>query len=202
MEGSSNMKIGVNQMVKMAVLSALSIVLMVIIRFPIIPAAPYMEYEPADVPILIGAFLYGPLAGLIITFVVSFIQAVTFSASSGWVGFVMHMIATGTLVMVAGTIYKRVHTLKGAIIALIAGTLSMTIIMIPANLFFTVNFYGVPYDTVVKMLIPVIIPFNLIKAFINSLIVMVVYKSVGKILRGTVSSTINTGQCDFNRPNI
>ena len=177
------MKINVNQMVKMAVLSALSIVLMVLIRFPIIPGASFLEYEPADVPILIGTFIYGPWAGLVITLVVALIQAATLSASGGWVGFVMHLIATGTLVIVAGNIYKRFHTMKGAFIALMAGSLCMTLIMIPSNLFFTVKFYGMPYETVKNMLVPAIIPFNLIKAFTNSIIVSLVYKSVAKVLR-------------------
>lgn len=179
------MKISVNKMAKMAALSALSIVLLLLIRFPIIPAAPYLEYEPADVPILIGTFIYGPAAGLILTAVVALIQALTLSYASGWVGLVMHVIATGTLVLVAGTIYKRFHTRTGASIGLIAGAICMTLIMIPSNLFFTVNFFGMPYDTVKAMILPVIIPFNLIKSVTNSVIVFFVYKSAGKILRSS-----------------
>jgi len=150
-----------------------------------------MIYEPADVPILIGAFMYGPLSGFIITVIVSFIQAVALDVAGGWVGFVMHVIATGTLVLVAGAIYKRVHSFKGAVIALIAGSLSMTVIMIPANLFFTVKFYGVPYDAVLKMLMPAIIPFNLIKSFANSIIVMLIYKPVSRVLRCIGSQSVS-----------
>lgn len=178
------MKINLNQMVKMGVLCALSIVLLLLIKFPIIPSAPFLEYEPADVPILIGTFMYGPWAGLVITAIVATIQALTVSASSGWVGWVMHIIATGTLVLVSGFIYGKMRTRKGAIIALLAGSLSMTLIMIPNNLFFTVKFFGVPYDVVKGMLIPAIIPFNLIKSLTNSLIVVLVYKSLSRVLRG------------------
>jgi riboflavin transporter FmnP len=175
-------------MVKMGVLAALSIVLMMLIHFPIIPAAAFLEYEPADVPILIGGFLFGPLAGFIITVVVALIQAFTVSAASGWVGFVMHVIATGTLVMVSSFIYKHLHTFKGAIAALAAGALCMTLVMIPSNLFFSVRFFNIPYDTVKGMLLTAIIPFNLIKAVINSVIVILVYKSAGKVLRGQAGS--------------
>ena len=170
----------VKKMVTMAVLAALSIVLMLLIRFPIIPAAPYLIYEPADIPILIGAFIFGPLAGLAITFVVVAIQATLLSAD-GLVGFVMHMIATGTFVIVAGLIYKKFHHRKGAIAALVAGTLAMTMVMIPTNLIIQPNFYGVPYDAVVKLIIPVLIPFNLIKAGINSVITIIVYKAISKL---------------------
>lgn len=177
------MKFNANKMVKMAMLAALSIVFMLYTRFPIIPMATFLEFEFADVPILIGAFLYGPAAGFIITVVMALVQAFTVSAGSGWVGFVMHVLATGTLVLVSGTIYKKVHTFKGAIIALVAGCLSMTLISIPANLIFTVIFLKVPIEVVKGMLIPAIIPFNLIKSAGNSAVVVLVYKQVVKIFR-------------------
>lgn len=180
-------KTNVRKLVRMAMLSALGIVLVIWPRIPIIPVAPWLEYEMADVPMLIGAFMYGPVSGLIMTVVVSAIQAFTVSASSGWVGFVMHVIATGTLVFVAGTIYKFMHTRKGAILSLIAGALSMTAVMIPTNLFFTVQFWGVPYDTVVASIVPVLLPFNLIKAGLNSIIVVLLYKPLSKFLKGHIA---------------
>ena len=177
------MKYNVNKLVKLALLSALSILLMMVIRFPIIPSAPFLEYEPGDVPALIGAFLYGPGAGLLITAVVSLIQATTVSAGSGWIGAIMHMVATGTMVLVAGLIYKRMHSFKGAVIALLAGSVGMTLVMIPLNLFFTTRFLGVPVEAVKAMIVPIIIPFNLIKAVGNSALTVLVYKSVARVLR-------------------
>lgn len=177
------MKYDVNKLVKLALLSALSILLMMVIRFPIVPSAPFLEYEPGDVPALIGAFLYGPGAGLLITAVVSLVQAVTVSAGSGWIGAIMHMVATGTMVLISGLIYKRIHTFKGAVIALAAGSIGMTLMMIPLNLFFTTKFLGVPVEAVKAMLVPAIIPFNLIKAVGNSALTVLVYKSVARVLR-------------------
>jgi riboflavin transporter len=175
------MKFGVKQMVTMAVLGALSIVLMLVVRLPIIPAAPYLIYEPADVPILVGTFLFGPIAGLAITAIVAAIQATILSAD-GLVGFVMHMLATGTFVIAAGLIYKKFHSIKGAIAGLAVGTLAMTLMMIPVNLIIQPNFYGTPYDAVKAMIVPILIPFNLIKAGVNSVITLVVYKTVSKIV--------------------
>ncbi|WP_027625943.1 ECF transporter S component [Clostridium lundense] len=176
------MKSKTNKIVKMAMLCALSIVLMLLIRFPIIPAAPYLEYEPADVPILVGGFLYGPISALILTVAVSLIQSLTVSASSGWVGFIMHIISTGTFVLVASFIYKKFHTNLGATIALILGCICMTLIAIPLNLFFTVRFWGIPHKVVVNMIPTVIIPFNLIKSGINSVATIVVYKAIERII--------------------
>lgn len=173
-----------NKLVRIAVLSALSIVLVMLVKFPIIPSAPFLEYEPGDVPMLIAAFMYGPLAGLAMTIIVSTIQAFTVSAAAGWVGLVMHVIATGTFVVVSGAIYRRFHTLKGAFGALATGSICMVLIMIPCNLFFTVRFYGIPYDAVVAMLPTAILPFNLIKSLANSLIVILVYKPLSRFLKG------------------
>lgn len=171
-----------NKMVKIAVLSALAIVLMLLLRFPLIPSAAYLEYDPADVPVLIGGFMYGPIAGLIITFIVSFIQAVTVSAASGWIGFVMHIIATGSFVLVSSLIYKKIHTFKGAVIALIAGTIAMVAIMVPANLIFTPMF-GIPIEAVKAGIFAAVVPFNLLKALINSVLTMLLYKPLSKVLK-------------------
>lgn len=176
------MQNNVNKMIKLAMLAAIGIMLMMVIRFPIIPAAPFLEYEPGDVSALIGTFLFGPVSGLIITAIISLLQAITVSAGSGWIGAIMHLIATGTMVILAGLIYRKIHTLKGAIIALIVGSLSMTLVMIPLNLFFTTLFLGVPLETVKAMIIPIIIPFNLIKAISNSAITILVYKAIGNAL--------------------
>jgi len=177
------MKNEVKNLVRLTMLSALSVLLMFLIRFPLIPAAPFMEYEPGDVPALIAAFLFGPGAGVLVTLIVSLIQAMTVSAGSGWIGAIMHFIATGTMVIVAGVIYKKVHTFKGAIIALIASSITMTLVMIPLNLIFTTKFMNVPVDAVKAMIIPVIIPFNMLKASLNSVLTVFVYKPVGKFLR-------------------
>ena len=70
----------------MAMLAAISIVLVALIHFPIIPGATFLEYDPADVSILVGTFLFGPWAGLALTAVVSVIQGLTVSAGSGVIG--------------------------------------------------------------------------------------------------------------------
>ncbi len=174
------MKVNVVKIAMLGVLASLSIVLMLLIRFPILPVAPFLEYEPADIVVLIGSFLYGPLEGLLLAVIVSVIQTLTVSSGAGWVGMVMHIISSGTLAISAGLVYKKLHTKKGALFALITGTVCMTAIMIPANLFFTVRFWGFPREQVIDLLLPAFIPFNLIKAGVNSAVVFLIYKPVSK----------------------
>jgi riboflavin transporter FmnP len=177
------MKSSVNKMVKLGVLSALGVVLMLLVRFPIFPAARFLEYDAGDVSALIGTFLYGPGGGLIVTIIVSVIQAMTVSADAGLIGAIMHIAATGIMVVSAGLIYRKFRTFKGSVVALIVGSLSMTGVMVILNLIFTPIFMGVPIEVVKSMLLPIIIPFNLVKSIGNSAITMLVYKSVGRILR-------------------
>lgn len=171
------------KLVTLAMLAGLSVVLMYLVHFPIIPGASFLEYDMADIPILIGTFLFGPASGLILTALVAVIQGTTVSAGSGWIGILMHFIATGSFVIVGGLIYGKLRSRRGAIWGLVAGSITMTAVMIPLNLIFTVLFLGVPQDAVVAMLLPAIIPFNLIKAGINSVLTFFVYKPVSKVMK-------------------
>ncbi|MBR0598054.1 ECF transporter S component [Sinanaerobacter chloroacetimidivorans] len=168
------------KLTKMAMLAAISLVLVVLIRIPY-PAAPYLVYDPADIPIFIGAFAFGPLAGLVLTAVVSFIQAFILGGD-GLIGFFMHFVATGAFVLVAGNIYKRNKTRKNAVIALICGTIIMTVTMLLWNLLITPIFLGVPREAVMAILATVILPFNLLKAGVNSIVTFITYKSIAKFL--------------------
>lgn len=165
---------------KMAMLAAISVVLVMLIRIPY-PPAPYLVYDPADIPIFIGTFAFGPLAGVALTFVVSFIQAFVLGGD-GLIGFFMHFVATGAFVLLAGYIYKRNKTRKNAVIALVCGTILMTVSMLLWNILITPIFLGVPREAVIAMLGTIILPFNLLKAGLNSIVTFLTYKSIARFL--------------------
>ncbi len=167
----------------MAMLTALSIVSLYVIRTPLIPAAPFLEYDAADIPVLIGAMVLGPVHGLVILLAVCIIQALTLSASSGIIGFFMHFIASGVLVLVSSLIYSRKKNIKNLVIGLVLGSIAMTVVMIPLNIVFTGIFMGTGTQAVISMLVPAIIPFNLLKAVINSAVTFAVYTPISKILQ-------------------
>ena len=168
-------RINTRQLVMMAVLIALSIVLVYLVHFPIFPAAPFLEYDPADIPILIGTFLYGPLAGLVLTVIASVIQGFTVSSVSGIIGIMMHIFATGSFVLVTGNVYKHIAGRKGVVMGLISGVITVTITMIIWNIIFTPLFMGTALKDVLPLLIPAIIPFNLVKAGVNGLVSAILY---------------------------
>ena len=177
----TNTQSNTTKLAKMAMLVAISIVLVALIRFPIFPAVSFLEYDPADIPILIGTFAFGPLAGILLTVVTSVLQGLTVSSASGAYGIIMHIIATCTLVIVAGLIYRKEKTKKHAIVGLICGTVAMAVVMMIANLFITPLFMGAPRAAVWELM-PFIVAFNLVKAGINSLVTFLLYKRISPFL--------------------
>ncbi|MDO5302507.1 MAG: ECF transporter S component [Clostridia bacterium] len=167
---------------KMAMLAAISIVLVMIIHFPIIPTAAFLEYDPADIPIFIGTFAFGPVAGVILTVIVSIIQGLTVSAGGQIWGIIMHIIATGSFAIIAGNLYTHNKSKKGAIIALVAGAITMTIVMCACNLVITPIYTGMPRSAIMPMIPTAILPFNLIKAGINSVVTFLLYKRISGFL--------------------
>ncbi|MFW6287380.1 MAG: ECF transporter S component [bacterium] len=170
------------KLTNISVMTALAVVFMIFLKFPIPFLPPFLIYEPGDIPILIISFLYGPIPALISTFISSVLMELTTGLGGPW-GILMHFIATGTFVTTAGLIYQKMHSRKGAIIGLISGTIAMTVIMIPANLIVTPIYLGASREQVIKLLVPGIIPFNLIKAALNSIFTVIVYKYLANFLR-------------------
>ncbi len=166
----------------MAMLTAVSVVLVSVVHIPLIPAAPFLEYDAADIPILIGSLILGPTSGIIILLAVCIIQAMTVSASSGIIGFFMHFIASSVLILIPSILYKKKQTILSLILGLVLGVIAMTAVMIPLNLVFTGIFMGTGVEAVASLLIPAIIPFNLIKAAINAIVTFAVFTPISKVL--------------------
>ena len=171
----------IRKLTAMALLTALSVVLVYFIHVPIFPQVAFLEYDPADIAILICGFAFGPAAGLCVTIAASVIQGLTVSAQSGVYGILMHIIATGTYVLAAALIYKSHKTKLGAAAAVSLGAFAMVAVMIPANLFITPYFMGVPQKTVIDLL-GFILAFNAIKAGANGILTFLLYKNVSKLL--------------------
>lgn len=164
----------------MAMLTGLSLVLVALISFPIFPAAPFLKYDPADIPILICTFIFGPWAGLVVTFIVSLIQSLILGDFP--YGFLMHFLATGIMVLVSGLIYRRKKTTKNSIVSVVFGIIAWVLAMILANLVITPYYMGAPIQAVAAMIIPIIIPFNLIKSVINCTITLLLFKRLQSLL--------------------
>ena len=77
----------VKKLALLAMFTAIGAVLITLVHFPLFPAAPFLQYDPADVPILIAAFAFGPVAGILVTVLASFISGFLFWAAMVYTDF-------------------------------------------------------------------------------------------------------------------
>ena len=103
-----------NKLTVMAMLCALAFVAVVAIRIPLIPIVPFLEYEPKDVIIMTGGFLFGPMSAALISIIVSFIEMITIS-STGIIGLIMNILSTVAFVCPAAYLYKKTPLHEGCL---------------------------------------------------------------------------------------
>jgi len=166
------------QLVTMALMCAIAILLS-FVEFPIFPAASFLKLDVALVPSSVVGFAYGAGPGTL----VAIVCAVAHAAITGnWVGALMNIIMACAFIIPASIIYKRNRTLKGAIIGLVASTICLIVAAIVANLVIDPIFYGMPFDAVAALVVPAILPFNVIKGIVVSILTGLVYKSISNLI--------------------
>lgn len=164
-----------------AVLCAMAIIVNMMIAIPIMPAVPFLHYEPKDVLIVIGGFIYGPMVSFVMSGICSFLEL--FIRGGNIIDVLMNMISTCAFACSAALIYQHNHTKKGAMIGLGLGIILTTISMCIWNYIVTPFYFQIPRESVVAMMLPGILPFNLIKSSANALIVLIIYKPIVQFLR-------------------
>lgn len=164
-----------------AMFSAVSFVA-VLVSKAIPNVAGFLSYEPKDAIIVIAGLLYGPLTSVLVSVIVSFIEMISIS-STGPYGFLMNVFSTCAFSVPAAWIYSKNRTQKGAMIGLVAGVGVMALVMVLWNYIITPFYMGVPRETVAGMLIPVFLPFNLIKGGLNAALTLLLYKPLVNALR-------------------
>lgn len=172
----------VKMLATLGMLSAMAFIITFICRVPIIPSVPFLDLEFKSAIILIGGFIYGPLPAFAVTVVVCFLEMLTFS-STGFIGFLMNVLATAAFVCPAAFAYKKKKSLWGAIIGLAAGTVLMTGIMLLWNYLVTPIYMHIDREMIMPLLIPAFLPFNVIKGALNSSVTLILYKFVVTALR-------------------
>lgn len=170
------------QLVSLAMLSALAYAVTALSQLIPISVAGFLDYDPKDIIIAIGGFIYGPLSAFAVSAIVSLLEMVTIS-TTGYIGCIMNIISSCALVCTASYIYSKKRTMRGAAAGLITGVLLMTAVMLLWNYLITPLYMNVSREIVADMLIPVFLPFNLIKGGINISVTLLLYKPVVTALR-------------------
>ena len=167
------------KLVTLAMLSAIAYLAMFLFR---IPSVLFLKYDPKDAIIAIAGFLYGPLSALSVSLVVSAVEMFT-SSDTGWIGFIMNVISSCAFVCPAAYLYSRKRTIRRAAVGLGIGVVLVTIAMALWNYIMTPIYLGYPREAVAELLVPVFIPFNLLKAGLNTALTLLLYKPINTALR-------------------
>ena len=172
-----------------AMLCAITYVVMAVGRIPIVL---FLKYDPSDVIVTLGGFSWGPMTSCIVSFVVAVIEMITVS-ETGILGCIMNIVQTLSFSCTAAVIYKKKHTLSGAVIGLVSGWIISVFVMLLWNYLVTPLYMGYSREVVEEMLLPVFLPFNLLKGGLNASITFLLYKPVITALRksGYVSTVEN-----------
>jgi riboflavin transporter FmnP len=178
-------------------LTAVAIVLQYL-EFPIPFIPSFIKLDFSDLPELIGAFAYGPLAGVAIALVKNIIHLAV--SQSGYVGELSNFILGAVFALVAGLIYKKNKTMKMALLGGVIGAICMAAVSFPSNLFIVYPFYYnfMPKEIVLQAYQAIIpsmksieqsllifnVPFTFIKGLLCVIISMFIYKPLSPVLKG------------------
>ena len=146
----------------------------------------FLTFDVKDAIITTAAMLLGPITGVIISFIVALLEMVTVSGTGVW-GAIMNFVSSAVFAVSASAVYNCVPKLKktvaGAWCGLGASIIGTTLVMLGMNLVITPIYTHMPTATVAGMILPLLLPFNLIKCVLNSALVMIIYKPVSVTLK-------------------
>lgn len=164
-------------LVVLSMITVLSYLSLILIRIPLTPIAPFLKYDMKDVLITIGGFLCGPISVLVTSFTTSFLQMITIS-ETGPIGLLMNSLSTICFACTASIIYKIRKNLLCEIVGLLSGCSIMTLAMLVWNYWIVPFYTGASRESIIAMLIPIFLPFNLAKGLLNALIIIMLYKPI------------------------
>lgn len=189
----------VKTIARIGILSAVAVVLM-LFEFPLPFAPSFYQLDFSEVAVLLGTFAMGPVEGVIIEALKILLNVMFTGSQTAYVGEFANFLIGCAFIIPAGIIYKRHKTKKTALIGMIAGTLCMALAGALMNYYVLLpmysTLYGLPMDTIIGMgtaLIPAVktefsfvalcvVPFNLVKGALVSLVTFLLYKHVSPIL--------------------
>ena len=166
------------QHVTMALMCAIAS-LFSFVQIPLIPGVSFLTYDPSLMPAMVCGFAFGPGAGIAVGSTAAVIHGLILGE---WVGSLMNIFATAFFILPAALLYRRMHTLKGAIAGLVISVITATAGAILVNLTIGVWFYYGSADVIIPLILPALLPFNLVKTILNALLTLVVYKAVSNLI--------------------
>lgn len=194
-------KMTTKMIVQIGMLGAIATVLM-LFDFPLLFLAPeFYKLNFSEVPVLIGCFSMGPVAGAFIELIKILLNLVINGTKTAGIGEAANFVMGCALCVPAGIIYKKNKTKKGAIISMVFGTIIATVISCLINAYVLLPAYAtafhMPMDALIGLgskvnasinnlptfIMFAVAPFNLVKGVLASAIVLCIYKKISPILK-------------------
>ena len=201
---ASSRKAMITKLTSTAILSAMAVLLMYLeFNLPFMPG--FLKFDFSELPVLIGAYALGPWYGVLIELLKNLIHLP--ATGTAGIGEASNFITGSIYVFIAGWIYTKNRTRKGAIISMAVATLALGLIACPLNYFITLPLYGsvlgFPMEAIVGMasevnpmvsskislIFWVFLPFNLFKGLVISFLTFWVYKPISNIIHRIYSKT-------------
>lgn len=177
------MKKNTKYITKVGILTAVSIAIMFLFEFPILPNYPMLKMDFSEVPVLLAGFSLGPAAAIIIEFLKNLIHAFIKGDGTGGVGNLANFLVGIALCVPAAWYYLKHKTLKGAIIGLVIGVVCMVVTGALVNYFIILPLYGMNEHSVkMAFILGGATPFNAIKSVILSVVTLLLYKPLSSVL--------------------
>lgn len=167
------------KMVTVGMFCALAYIMTYVGRIPIVL---FLKYDPKDIIVVIGGFVFGPFASFTISLMASVAQMFT-NSGTGILGCIMNMISSCSFACPAAFVHKRKPTFAHAVAGILCGWGCMVAVMLLWNYLIAPFYMGYPREEIVKLLLPAFLPFNLIKGGINVLATMLLYGPIKAIMR-------------------
>lgn len=193
------------KMVMTAMMSAIAIVIYYL-DFPVPLMPSFIKLDLSNVISLLAGFSMGPVSGVLVALIKNAIHLlIKGMGTTMGIGDIFDFVTSAAFAFTAGLIYRKKHTYKGAIIACIVGTAVFTLISLPLNYFIVYPIYfkafggeqlilGMYQDILpsVKNTFSALcifnLPFTFVKGLLCSLITVVVYKPLSRIIDDSYST--------------
>ena len=189
-----------NKFIKISLLGAIAVVLMYFdFPIPFLPF-PWLKIDLSDIPALMGAFAFGPMAGIVVELIKNLLILIVKGTSTYFVGELANFIVGVSLVAPAAWVYHRNKSRKNALLGMALGTLSIEIIGIIANVYLLLPAFGMNMvkDELIQYVTIGLLPFNGIKSILVCGITYVLYKRVSLSICKVDSNFDNSRKSKLN----
>lgn len=190
---------GAHTVAFIAMFSAIAAALM-LIDFPLFFAPSFYKLDLSELPVLICTFYLGPVSGIVCEFLKIILKLLLKGTTTAFVGELSNFLIGCSFVLPASIVYQLLHSKKGAAVSLVVGALVMTVFGSFFNAWYLIpkfaELYGMPLDVIISMgtkvnasitdlktlVLFAVVPFNLLKGVIDSVLAFLLYKRVEKLL--------------------